>query len=80
VISHKSNNFCKWKIFDGSAELSVCSLYGAEKDVWSPGEKMATERDGQGMAMYKGLFVAHHDLHNYKPKPKPAFRDAGFGD
>jgi hypothetical protein len=50
---------------DGSAVLSACSSYAATEDVWSPAAQLITARFRHGMAAYKGLFVANHDLFNH---------------
>jgi hypothetical protein len=39
--------------------------YAAADDVWSAAARMITVRYGYGMAVYKGLFVANCDQHNY---------------
>ncbi|CAM6004274.1 unnamed protein product [Sphagnum balticum] len=49
----------------GSAVFSACYSYSTTKDAWSPAAQMTTARSGHGMVVYKGLFVADHDLHNY---------------
>jgi hypothetical protein len=49
----------------GLGVLSACFSYAATEDVWSPAAPMITARCMHGMAVYKGLFAADHDLHNY---------------
>ncbi len=48
----------------GIGSGSACFSYAATKDAWSPAAQMNSERVGHGMAVYKGVFVADHDLHN----------------
>ncbi|CAM6004282.1 unnamed protein product [Sphagnum balticum] len=50
--------------YNGSAIQSACSSYAATEDVWSPAAQMITARWAHGMAVYKSLFVADHDLQN----------------
>jgi hypothetical protein len=49
---------------NGSAAQSECFSYAATEDVWSPAAQMITARYLHGMAVYKGLFVADHNLRN----------------
>ena len=51
--------------WDGLSVQATCYSYSVTKDVWSPAAQMITARYWHGMAVYKGLFVADHDLHNY---------------
>jgi hypothetical protein len=42
---------------------SACFSYAAAEDVWLPAAQMITPRCKHGMTVYKGLFVANHELH-----------------
>jgi hypothetical protein len=58
--------------FNGSAYQSACFAYAATKDAWSPAAQLVTSRFGHGMAVYKSLFVAGHNLHNYRGRAQVA--------
>jgi hypothetical protein len=51
--------------YNGSVPLSTCFSYAATDDAWSPAAQMITARFQHGMAVYKSLFVANRNLHNY---------------